>query len=416
MYGGLELAFVHRLTAVKVWMLVQISLYYDSTFYLGIVKQAPGSNSIDEEIVIQVSDSSSKDDCHENGKRKRDYSKKHCCFFCEKEVSKMARHLEAQHNDIKEIAMLPKLKTGKDSSNILEKRKKVFSKYRNLGDFNHNVSVLLKQTGTFFVGRRPSANTKLYKVTDYLPCMYCLTFFIKKELWRHVKSCPFKEEKLSLENPEKMESEDCVQNAIYLLQGALGTQVFQTEESSEFIEHVVKRFRNDDISQVIKSDTLLLLFGRVQLRKLGTQRAGQVREKMRILGRLKIELRSVTGKESASICDFLSADHFDTCMKAIGTLAVESNEKTVSGTRTYSKPSFALKAGQFMKKVAGLKRGQAIRSHDVELKDQADEFIRLYTEEFSENVSSLAHRSLEERKHNKKMLLPLTEDLVKYMV
>lgn len=328
----------------------------------------------------------------------------------------MARHLEGQHNDIKEIAMLPKVKTGKDSANILEKRRKVFSKYRNLGDFNHNIAVLLNKTGTFFVGRRPSANTKLYRVNDYLPCMYCLTFFIKKELWRHVKSCPFKEEKLSPESPEQKKSDDCVKNANYLLQGALGTQIFQPEESSEFTEHILKRFRNDEISQAVKSDTLLLLFGRVQLRKLGTQRAGQVREKMRILGRLKIELRSETGKESASISDFITVDHFDTFMKAIGTLAVESNGKSSSGTRTYSKPSFALKSGQFMKKVAGLKRGQAIRSHNVELKDQADEFIRLYTEEFSENVSSLAHRSLEERKHNKKILLPLTEDLVKYMV
>lgn len=68
-----------------------------------------------------------------------------------------------------------------------------------------------------------------------------------------------------------------------------------------------------------------------------------------------------------------------------------------------------------MKKVAGLKRGQAIRNHSVELKDPADGFIRLYTEEFSDTVSSLAHRSLEEGKHNKKVLLPLTEDLVKYM-
>lgn len=47
---------------------------------------------------------------------------------------------------------------------------------------------------------------------------------------------------------------------------------------------------------------------------------------MRILGRLKVELRSVTGEMSASLGDFLTVDHFDTCMKAISNLAEESKD------------------------------------------------------------------------------------------
>lgn len=91
-------------------------------------------------------------------------------------------------------------------------------------------------------------------------------------------------------------------------------------DGPDFIEYVLKRFHSDDVSRVVKSDKLLLLFGKVQLRKLGLQRAGQVREKMRILGRLIIELRTLTGQESVDIDEFIKPSNFDVCMKAVGKL------------------------------------------------------------------------------------------------
>lgn len=347
-----------------------------------------------------------------SGSEKRDYSKKHCCFFCEKSVSKIARHLEMAHKDVPEIKELPSAKNN--STEDVNKRKKVFAKYRNLGNFNHNVSVLLKRKGTFFVGRRP-AKDKENIVSNYLPCPYCLTFLVKKELWRHVKTCSFKENRIFVSTAEDVNkaAEECVRSAEYILQGALGTY---ESGCSEFIEHVVKRFHSDNVSRVVKSDKLLLLFGNVQLRKLGLQRSCQVREKLRILGRVKIELRCLTGQESGDMDEFITPSNFDVCMKAIRNLSGESTEGSSTGSKTFEKPSLALKAGQLLKKIAVLKRGQAIRKLDISKKDETDQFISLYTEEFSEVISSLAHHSLSEKKYNKKVLLPLTEDLLKYVV
>ena len=88
----------------------------------------------------------------------------------------MARHLEKAHQSIEEIVSLPFAKNA--SKRDLEKRKHIFGKYRNLGNFNNNVDVLLKKQGMFYVGRRPleQKNATPY---DYLPCPNCLIFLVK---------------------------------------------------------------------------------------------------------------------------------------------------------------------------------------------------------------------------------------------
>lgn len=201
-----------------------------------------------------------------------------------------------------------------------------------------------------------------------------------------------------------------------LLQGALGESVDNHFDHNNFKEHILNSLRSDEVSRAIKSDTLILLFGKAQFSKLGDARAAQVREKLRIIGRLKINLRNLTGKESASIGDFISSSKYDTCVSAIKTLALISDEKSLSGTKTFNKPSLALKAGQLLKKLADLKKGQAIRASDMEMKTDVSNFIDLYEGEFKDDVSSLAHQTLSERKYNKKDVLPLTADLIKLTV
>ena len=70
----------------------------------------------------------------------------------------MARHICNSHGDIAEIAKLPNIpkKDHPSRSTILKQRKVVLDKYRNLGDFNHNIGVLSSGTGVLFVGRRPT--------------------------------------------------------------------------------------------------------------------------------------------------------------------------------------------------------------------------------------------------------------------
>ena len=269
----------------------------------------------------------------------------------------MARHLEIVHKNVPEIANLPKVPKGGGDVENKEIRSKAFTKLRNLGNFSHNVNVLLNKSGSLYVAKRP--HNKCVTAEDFLPCQYCLAFFMKQELWRHFKNCKFRDAKINYEKEEQKKrcSEDFVKGGMDLLNGALGSRFFSSHDDDNSFENLVlKRFHKDDISRCIRSDDLLLLFGKMQLKKLGRERASQVREKLRILGRLKLVLRSISGEENSSISEYITATKFDLCVKAIQKLAEESNQQSLSGTNTYHKPTLALKAGQFLKRVAGLKK------------------------------------------------------------
>lgn len=183
-------------------------------------------------------------------------------------------------------------------------------------------------------------------------------------------------------------------------------------DNDKFVSDVLQTMYNDQVSPTVKSDPLLLLLGKTQYSKLGSTRAGQVREKLRILGKLKLILRQITQQTSANIGDFITPQKFANCVTAVKSLASVSDKPSLSGTKTFDKPSMVLKAGQLLKKVAGLKTGHAIQFKDVESKTAAVDFLDLYYNEWKDIVSGIAHQTSSERRYNKE-LLPLTSDLVK---
>lgn len=140
----------------------------------------------------------------------------------------------------------------------------------------------------------------------------------------------------------------------------------------------------DEISRTVKSDPLLLLFEQTQFSKLGAKKASLVREKLRLAGRLKLSLRKLTGMENAHNEDFLIPELFDSCVNGVKEIAEITNQNSLSGTKVFARPSSALKLGQLLKKLASLKRGQAIRNRNSIFKEKRAEFIELYSTEWNE--------------------------------
>ncbi|XP_021361550.1 uncharacterized protein LOC110455631 [Mizuhopecten yessoensis] len=199
-----------------------------------------------------------------------------------------------------------------------------------------------------------------------------------------------------------------------LIQGATGVGAVGFEiDDEQFDSNVLKAMHVDEISLAIKSDPLLVLLGQTQYNKLGARKACHVREKLRIMGRLKLVLRRNTGKVSASIEEFINPMHFDTCVQGVKSLAEETDQLSLSGTKTFKKPSLALKAGHLLRKIAELKKGQGIRNKDDTLKVAAADFIELYNTEWSDKISGIAHQNIKELHFNKETILPLTADLQK---
>lgn len=70
-----------------------------------------------------------------------------------------------------------------------------------MGNFAHNVDVLKDRKGVVFVGRRPSSLA--HRPDDYLTCQFRLAFYVKQELWRYDKHCPFCSTPVRYENAEQ---------------------------------------------------------------------------------------------------------------------------------------------------------------------------------------------------------------------
>ena len=55
------------------------------------------------------------------------------------------------------------------------------------GDFYHNMKVL-RNGGGLIVWRRPVPED-IVSHHDYVPCVHCLAFVTKQEMWPHAKTC-----------------------------------------------------------------------------------------------------------------------------------------------------------------------------------------------------------------------------------
>jgi len=109
-------------------------------------------------------------------------NKKYPCYYCDAILPHMVRHLSGVHAEEVEVAeVLSKKTTDRDHQSL--------HKIVCFGIFNHSVSVLTERVGLFYIARSCG---KVHVVKDYLPCKFCFMFFIKKELYRHCKSCRLK--------------------------------------------------------------------------------------------------------------------------------------------------------------------------------------------------------------------------------
>lgn len=134
------------------------------------------------------------------------------------------------------------------------------------------------------MSRRPSPlEEKTTSYRDYGPCPHCLGFMIKKHIWHHLKySCKLKKNFNNEKNISPMAESTA------LINGILGTNM-----SAEFRDNVVNKLRNDDISALCKEDYTIVRYGAFLYEKYSMTQRELIRQSMRQLGRLKIELQKI---------------------------------------------------------------------------------------------------------------------------
>lgn len=298
-------------------------------------------------------------------------NRKSPCFYCSKEIFNPSKHLQRKHKlepDVKRAAK--KLDRG---DGLHMKRIILF------GVFNHNIAVLKKKEGLFYVAR---SSDKSHYVEDYLPCSCCMQFVIKRELYRHCKRC-----KLRNDNSSRRYAVD----GRLVLDGAL---LAESAIPKSLSSKVLCRMKDDALTKVARKDISILKFGASLLRKLGPKRANDIAQRMRQLARLSMRLAKMSSKSRswAVLLDkYISGSKFD---RVIAAVCVECDHfEDDSGRQLFGNPNLALKLGHSLIKLAKLKLGDAIRTKELTRKSDAEDFITLHSADFTDVVSTPAHAS-----------------------
>jgi len=103
---------------------------------------------------------------------------------------------------------------------------------------------------------------------------------------------------------------------------------------------------------------------------------------------------------------------FRTSFRAVAEAAQKCASIEGSGS-SYMTPSYALKSGGLIRRLAEIKQGQALERGDAETVELCVQLLKLCDINWKNGVSSIVLRNLSDRKWCGVLYLPLTEDVVK---
>ncbi|XP_067299454.1 uncharacterized protein [Pseudorasbora parva] len=338
--------------------------------------------------VISCSDSSSQKTSHSSinvtslpkTAKRRKYNKKQYCLYCNKAISKLARHLESAHSTQLDVAKAFSFKKRS------RERKDLLRSLKKRGNFNHNATVASSGDGEMVACRRP---TRVRQSNDFSHCKFCQGLYARDSLWRHVRNCP-----------QKVELETRVgQKRIHI-------DLPKADTVQDAVWKIACEMNQDDISLVVRSERDILSLGESMYngREPNEKRNEYIRQKMREMARLLIIARATTPLKSTE--DLVMPSNFPHVIQAVRYVAgydLDSN--------SYKIPSLALKLGHSLAKVAGIVQCNAITANRNAVAESAKHFSTLYEKRWAECISSSALGTLHQAKWNKPHVLPFTQDV-----
>ena len=170
------------------------------------------------------------------------------------------------------------------------------------------------------------------------------------------------------------------------------------------LEELLSKMQVDEVGNICRTDELIMESGKRLFARLGHEphQHGYIREKMRELGRLLIQLRK--SSPDSSLVQYVDPTKFDKVVHAARELGGHTGKQ-------YKVPSVALKIGYSISQCAGIVKLNGIKRGDPALVKAADDFIVLYKQDWYVQVSSRALGTLHERKWNKTEDMPSNDDI-----
>ena len=136
-----------------------------------------------------------------------------------------------------------------------------------------------------------------------------------------------------------------------------------------------------------------------------------MRYRMRLLERIKQEVVSLDKSDKKSdLAILLVPEKFDLFVQAVRILSGISDERSLNGVIMFEKPQLAKKkTGQILKKFGEMSEGEAIVERNKDKRGDIADFLYLYAKNWASKIGSLAHQTTNEKRFNKKEMLPVTE-------
>ena len=311
------------------------------------------------------------------GNKLRNFDRRQACFYCNKLHSKVSKHYEVCHSKEEEVKNILSYPKGRSRNELMEK-------LQLKGNYLHNMKVITENNGTLIVVRRPSYDTDY---SEFLPCVHCLGFFKKCELYKHTPRCKFREtdDTSSHINDSKI-------------------MVLVNTTNTKFLKMLSTRGKNDEINRVIKKDHLMLSFGELLYACYGDKHYNYISQRLRELSRFLIKFNELGC--NSSLIDILNAEKFDDIVKV-------TNSMVYSEDSTQKPKSFGIRLGHSLKKCCIVAKSRAIKTKNNALKSQVQDFLEVFEAEWTKRVSAVGLRNLYDEKLNKEENIPLTSDIMK---
>ena len=145
--------------------------------------------------------------------------------------------------------------------------------------------------------RRPDQDD-IIQYKDYVPCVKCLAFVTKKEMWRHLKTCPNKGQETSGNEVAQCEM------ILYSNKYSLGAS---NELSALLLDKMIK----DDIFEIVSNDQLITTYGSFLLGDVsGFRKLNNISNRLCVLGRLIKNIRE-KADTAVTLQDIIAPDYFD---------------------------------------------------------------------------------------------------------
>ncbi|KYM96449.1 hypothetical protein ALC62_12893 [Cyphomyrmex costatus] len=309
-------------------------------------------------------------------------SKQHCCIFCLKLQSQLARHLETVHRDepeVKKFSILPKKNP---------ERKKIIDILRKKGNFKHNKIAEINK-GKLIVSRRPHKDTKNTAI-HFTACKKCNGYYAKSTIRHHVRKC-FKR--------------NFKHNRGVMVMGKKVTCRIHEAASEQLRNIIFPILQEDKVVRAIRFDKLVILYGnQLCLKYTHQHQHDMIRAKLRLTGRFKLAFREINNK----IKNFESLYHprnYDDCISAIKVVAGYNNIDN-----TYKAPATATSLSTLIKKIAQVEIMECIKQQDAEKQRLVEDFLKLLTVDIGTSVNTTVAETQSTRKRHK-VQLPSMEDI-----